>query len=372
MAKALNIVYHLNSVALGGMEVHADVLARAVAARGHRVSVILPELPVLDKLAAGLAAAGTPVHRLSLEGAQGRHNLIQNWLHLRGLLRELRPDLLHQHRTGPYHGKWACLAAKAAGVPVLVASEHQAPHPLHGAARQANRVIDRMVDAFVVVSDHDRQRQLQVTGRPSAKIARIYNGIDLGQFVPVAGPADAADAPPVIGTVSRLEEQKGLIYFLQAVPALAATWPNLTVLIAGHGSLRSALEAEAARLGIAERTQFLGFVPSPAEVLAQLQVVVIPSVWEPFGLVAAEALAMQRAIVATKVGGLQEVIVDGESGLLVPPENPAALAGAVDGLLRDPGCRKRLGVAGRRRVEALFSVDAMADNMLELYRRLRA
>jgi glycosyltransferase involved in cell wall biosynthesis len=374
------IVYQLNSIAFGGMELHALVLARGVARAGWQVSVLLPELPVLEPLVGDFAAAGITTHRISVTGAQGPAALGAAWLKTRALLRQIAPAILHQHRTGPYHGKWTVLAARAAGVPVVVASEHQAAYRLAGAQRWANAAVDRLVDRIVAVSDHDYRCQLTESGRPPSKITRIHNGIDVSRFQPALPEAVAAHraalgipaGAPVIGTVARLEEQKGVSYFLRALPALAQRWPGLVVLIAGNGTLRQALEAEAAALGVTGYTRFLGFVPNAAEIMSLMDVVVIPSVWEPFGMVAAEAMSVGRAVVVSRVGGLPEVVEDGESGLLAPPGEPAALAQAVDRLLADPALRDRLAAAGQQRVAARFTLEVMTEKMLALYQELFA
>ena len=374
------IVYHLNSIALGGMELHALVLARGVARAGWQVSVILPELPALDPLIASFAAAGVATYRITVTGEQGMMGLGTGWLKVRALLRQIAPAILHQHRTGPYHGKWTVLAARAAGVPVVVASEHQAAYRLTGMSRWTNAVVDRLVDRIVAVSDHDYRCQLAESGRPPGKIVRIHNGIDVSRYQPappevVAAHRAALGIPagaPVIGTVARLEEQKGVSYFLRALPTLRQRWPGLTVLVAGHGTLRQSLEAEAAALGVSGYTRFVGFVSDAAEIMSLMDVVVIPSIWEPFGMVAAEAMSVGRAVVVSRVGGLPEVVEDGESGLLVPPGEPPALAQAVDRLLADPGLRERLAAAGQQRVAAQFTLEVMAEKMLALYRELLA
>ncbi len=372
------IVYHLNSIGFGGMELHALALARGVSRAGWRVSVLLPELPALDPLIAEFAAAGVATHRVTVTGAQVPARLAAAWLKTRALLREIAPAIMHQHRTGPYHGKWTVLAARAAGVPVVVASEHQAAYRLTGPQRWANAFADRLVDRVVAVSDHDYQRQLTQSGRPAGKIVRIHNGIDIARFRPAAPQAVAAGraalgipaGAPVIGTLARLEEQKGICYFLRALPDLAQRWPGLVVLIAGDGALRKALEAEAAALGVNGYTRFLGFVPDAVAIMSLMDVVVIPSVWEPFGLAAAEAMAVGRPVVVSRVGGLPEIVSDGESGLLASPGEPAALAQAIDRLLADPALRDRLAAAGRQRVAERFTLEVMTGNMLALYAEL--
>jgi glycosyltransferase involved in cell wall biosynthesis len=374
------VVYHLNSVGLGGMELHALDLARGMVRMGWQAEVILPELPVLDGLAADFVALGVPCHRITLIGAQNKPLLAYGWMETVRRLRRFAPQVFHQHRTGPYHGKWGVLAARAAGVPVVVASEHQAAYRLHGAKRRLNALADRSVDAFIAVSEHDYGTQRCESGRPVAKLVRIHNGIDAARFDGCSQPAVAslrvalgiASDAPVVGVIGRLEQQKGISYFLQALPLLAARRPGLVALIVGDGSMMAALQAQAAALGVAGLTRFTGFLPDVAQVLALLDVVVIPSIWEPFGLVALEAMAAGRPVVASNVGGLPEIISNGETGLLVAAADPAALAAAIERLWGDADLCARLAVCGRQRVAAGFSLQMMATKVDELYRRLLA
>jgi glycosyltransferase involved in cell wall biosynthesis len=161
-------------------------------------------------------------------------------------------------------------------------------------------------------------------------------------------------------------------YFLRALPELAQRWPGLVVLIPRNGTLHQALEAKAAALGVSGYTRFLRFVSDPAKVMSLLDVVVISSVWEPFGMVAAEAMSVGRAVVASRVGGLPEVVADAESGLLTPPGEPAALAQAVDRLLADPAPSAQLAAGGRQRVTERFTLKVMTEKMLTVYRELLA
>ncbi len=374
----LRIVYLSNSVAVGGMETHMVDLAAGMAAAGHTVHAVLPEFPLLDPVAGRLTACGVDTHRIDLFGDSHVTRLASNWSRLTTCLRRYRPDVVHQHRTGPYHGKWACLAARAARAPVVVATEHQQAYRLTGAARLVNAAADRLLDAVIAVSEHDRQEQLRVSGRPPGKIVMIHNGVDLDQFQPAGPDAVAAAraqlgldrAAPVIGTAARLHAQKGMRHLLQSLPALLAVWPGLVTLIAGDGPERGELEQAAQSLGIAGQVRFLGFRADVRDVIAATDVCVYPSEWEPLGISAVEAQACGKPVVASRVGGLQEVVADGVTGLLVAPGDPAALAAALARILDNPELGRRMGRAGRARAEAMFSRLAMVSQMEALYRRL--
>ncbi len=375
---ALRVAYISNSVTMGGMENHMLELARQVARLGCRVSAIVPAAPALAPLYKGLQEAGIGTYRLNLPGCQPPWSLLANALHARRLIRRLGVEVVHQHRTGPYHGKWACLAARAAGAPVVVATEHQPAFRLQGWPRWVNARVDALVDRIITVSEADRRSQIELASRPEAKVVAIHNGIDLARFSPCP-PSEQALARRelgldpqalLVGCAARLDVQKGLSYLLEATAILATRWPRLVVLLAGEGPKRAALEAQARALGIAERVHFLGYRPDVARIVRVVDLFVLPSVWESFGLAVAEAMALARPVVATRVGGLPEVVVDGETGLLAPPCSPEALSGAMARCLADPDLSYRLGQAGRRRVEEHFSAEAMACHTLALYEEL--
>jgi glycosyltransferase involved in cell wall biosynthesis len=372
-----SIVYHLNSVTMGGMETHTIDLATGIARCGKPVYAIVPEDSTLEPLVERLESAGIEVYRLTLNGKPPQR-LARNWWRLWRWLVRHRINLFHQQRTGPYHGKWAVLAAKAARVPVVVATEHQSAYPLKGLARRLNALADRLVDRIIVVSRSDWERQMAHSGRTRAKVTTIYHGIEINRYYTyTAAELQARRAAlgfdpnaPLIGSVARLAEQKGLEFLLRAAALLSARIPNLGILIVGDGPCRQMLEEEAGLLGIADKTCFLGFQPDVRPYLPLLDVFVMPSRFESFGLTLVEAMAVSLPVVASRVGAIPEVVADGETGILVPVEDAEALAGAIHTYLTDPELRRQSGTAGRRRAEQLFSVEAMAKHSLSLYQEL--
>jgi glycosyltransferase involved in cell wall biosynthesis len=377
----VSLVYFLNSITLGGMEAHSLVLARGIDRNRYDLRVIMPARPHLDPLAEDLVRYDIPVHRLTLDGQQP---LGQRWASFRVLVRLLRTyrvDVMHQQRTGPFHGKLACLAAKAAGVPVIVATEHQAPPPqIPRRALLQNALIDRLVDRIIVVSEDNRAQQLVHTGRKPSKVVTIYNGIPIQEWQPRPPEVVAAqkrelgldNAAPIIGTTGRLVEQKGLPYFLRMAALLLPDFPAAKFVIVGDGPLRDEFVALARDLGLADRVVFTGFRTDVPDLMSVFDLFVLASVYEPFGLVLVQAMALQKPIVATRVGGIPEVVADGETGLLVPPRQPAALAEAAARLLRDEALARRMGQAGRERVLARFTAEAMARKTMALYEELLA
>jgi glycosyltransferase involved in cell wall biosynthesis len=292
-------------------------------------------------------------------------------------LRSIRPDVLHIHRALPRFGKWTIAAARAAAVPLIVTTDHDLPAGTEMARGWGDRLADRLLGAVIVASEYNRRAQVAQLGRPERLVHRIYCGIDLARFPLRDGPGMAAARAAlglpadalVIGSVARLVETKRIADLLAAAARLAAgPYPQLHVLIAGEGPLRPQLEAQAAALGLAA-VRFLGYHPDSAEAMRAMDVFVLPSSWEGFGLVAAEAMATGAPVVATQAGGLAEVVADG-AGLLVPVGDLDALTAAIARCLGDPGLRQELSAIGRRRVEEHFSAEAMARGVTDIYGRL--
>lgn len=375
MSRRLGVAFFTNSIAIGGMEKHVVELASALAKMNCDVCAIAPGTKEVSPFLDWLREAGIPTYAIDLRGDQPKRQLVSEARRLRRLLIDRRVDIFHQHRTGPYHGKWACLVARTAGARV-VATEHLPAFRLSGVSRRINALADRVVDRLVTVCDLDRARQLSVTWRDPRKVVTIHNGIDISRFTQsqelrqrVRAMLGLPDDVPVIGVLARLSPEKGITHLLKALVPLTREHRNLVVLIAGDGPLRGALEAEAALLGVAPHIRFLGYWDKAAELLGAIDLLALPSEAESFPIVLLEAMAMSRPAVACNVGGVSEAVLDGVSGYVVPPKDPRALEVAIDRCLRN-GQLVAMGAAARKRVEGLFTADVMARKTEALYRGL--
>jgi glycosyltransferase involved in cell wall biosynthesis len=181
-----------------------------------------------------------------------------------------------------------------------------------------------------------------------------------------------ADGTPVLLTAGRLEPEKGHRYLLRALPRLLAAHPRLRLWLAGEGSLCEALRREAARLGLADAVDFLGYRADVPSLLAACDLLVVPSLEESFCLTLLEAMALGRPVVAARVGGIPEVAVEGETAWLVPPADPEALAEAVADALARPEEAARRGEAGARRARERFQISAMVAGFAQVYQRVLA
>jgi glycosyltransferase involved in cell wall biosynthesis len=192
----------------------------------------------------------------------------------------------------------------------------------------------------------------------------------------VVPPEPSADIVPsdvvTIGFVGRLVDQKGCDDLISAFAALVAEGAPVRLVIVGDGPLRPALEARVVDLGLADRVEFLGFRDDAAALMATMDIVAVPSLFEPFGIVAVEAMVQARPVVASAVGGLTETVEDGVTGRLVPPGNPQRLAEALRDLVRSSATRLQMGRAARQRALDLFSPERTIAAYSQIYTELTA
>jgi sugar transferase (PEP-CTERM/EpsH1 system associated) len=283
-----------------------------------------------------------------------------------------RPDILHTHNWPTlFEG---VLAGRLAGVPLIVHGEHGTIE-----TRPRNLWIQRQVwsrvDGVLSVSSRLRDRLAQTVGVPAERITTIRNGVDTDRFRPSdRGSARALLGLPanafVAGTVGRLHPVKDQHSLISAIGLVRKAGIPITGLLVGDGSLRDELEQHAAREHVRDDIVFLGARADVETVLASLDVFTLSSVSEGLSNVILEAMAAGRAVVATDVGGTDELVVDGSTGILVPPSNPTRLAEALRRLATDSSCRDRMGAAARQRAEQEFSLSRMVRRYEDYYEDL--
>ncbi len=382
----------LGGVDAGGQNVHVAALANALAALGAAVTVHtrrddrrLPETVTFGPGVEVHHVDAGPPHPVPKDQLLPHMGTFADALARRWANR--RPDVVHSHFW--MSGLAALEAAGPLGVPVV-----HTYHALGTVKRRHQGVLDtspperlevehrlaQEVDQ-VIATTADEAAELAAMGAPADRVTVVPCGVDLARFRPGERPGGEAAGRRRVVVVSRLVERKGIGNVIAAVAQL----PGTELLVAGGGpadQLGEDAEARrfadlAARLGIADRVELLGAVDRdqvPA-LLRSADVVACCPWYEPFGLVAVEAMACGVPVVASAVGGLAETVVDGETGLLVPPRRPDAIAAALAGLLDDPGRRRRMGRSAVRRArryawsrvgaETLSVLGGMAERAAE-------
>ncbi len=263
-------------------------------------------------------------------------------------------------------------AARLAGVPAVVASQRQLGDLLTPMQRRVQNVAFRIADC-VVCNSLAAADQLARRGVPEGKLAVIFNGIPLEAFETVAPALTPEPGVMRIGLIARINERaKNHALFLRAAATVANQFPRAEFVLVGDGPFRKELENLARQLGIGARTRFLGERHDIPAVLAALDVVVSPSRTESLSNAIIEAMAAGRPVVATRVGGNPELVRDRETGLLVAPQDEAALANALATVLASPGLAKEWGQKAQRIAHANFTLDHARELFEQLYLNLLA
>jgi len=281
----------------------------------------------------------------------------------------LQPDIVHSHLLRAHLA--VSLASLCRRAPTIIMTEHQAD-PRCWALRLL-RIASRKATVVTGVSEAVR-RHLLDHGLSARRVVAIPNGIDVetvARAEPVA--PDQLGLPEdsrVLLFVGRLTHQKGLDVLLNAFSMISAEVPAAHLLVAGDGEDRQELEHLAERLGLGRRVRFLGRRDDVPGLLKAAETVVLPSRWEGLSLVLLEAMAVGRPVVAARVEGHEEVLTDGETGLLVEPQSPEALASALRRLLSDASLAARLGGAAGDLVRRALTATTMTSRYIELYDEL--
>jgi len=374
----LRIAYvtSMRSLKYGGLERFVLSVARECAARGHRFFAVWETEPAIQAFVQDMASAGA--HLIVMPGATQRSRFflwVARWLHGRGI------DVLHAHFVNPAPNL-SLLAARLVGVPLPLFTFHgsMSPEQMRNGLGLRSEVVARIRRSlgarFFTVSKAvcEQWRRLGLGG---PRMVVHYIGIapqparrsreevrrELG-----LGPEDL-----VLTCFAYHYLVKGVDVLLQAVARLTGEFPSLRLLVVGGTDLPGEaddMKRQARALGVADRVVWLDFRDDVPDLLAATDVYCQPSRREGMGFAPLEAMAARVPVVASRVGGMCESIVDGHTGVLVPPESPTALADALAGLLRDEAKRRQMGEAGARRVRRCFLLQENTRRLIDTYERM--
>jgi glycosyltransferase involved in cell wall biosynthesis len=358
------VLYVITELDIGGAERALCELARRLDRQRFtpQVACLTGEGPLVEPL----RESGVPVHLL---GACCKADLRALW-RLRQLLREA--DVAHSFL---FHANLLTRLAAIGTSARAVISSARVTEPDRPHRRTLDRLTHRLVNAEVCVSSGVRNWLIE-GGLPAEKLVVIPNGVDVKRFAgrDPAFKSELGIAPeaPLVTTVGRLTEQKGIEGFIEAATTARHAAPKAHFLIVGEGPLRPRLEAQAEELGLGSAITFLGFRSDVPDILRATDLFVLASHWEGMPNALLEAMAACAPAIGTRVEGTVDVIKDGETGLLVAPRDPRALAEAMKALLTDRDRAAALGRAAREHVETHFSLDTMVRRHEDLYERLLA
>jgi glycosyltransferase involved in cell wall biosynthesis len=352
----VRLVAYTDNVDLGGADLSmAHLLARLDPA------VEVTVLGVADEIVERVGEARTGSATRVVPRPTSGHDWRSLRAHVRAL-REIAPDIVHANLSSPWSCQYCIAGAGLARRPRVVAVYQLGRPPVSEAQRRAKRLTSHAVDRHVGVGDRTSREIETLIGLPTGSVDTIHNGVP--DELPPA--LDRPRPGPIVGAIGRLEAQKGFDLLIRALPQLE----GVTLVLVGDGNERRPLEQLAKDIGVAERVVWEGWSDRARAYLGAFDVFALPSRFEGFPLVVLEALLAQSAVVAADVGSVAEAVRHEETGLLVPPDDSAALAAALRRLFEDPDLRRRVGEQGRRLVLERFTADHMTRGFERLYAEL--
>ena len=371
MEQPVHILQMVDSLEIGGAENLVFELASKLASTGYRITVCCCES---GSLVDDLERLGIRVELLSWRGK------IDPLLVLRmvKIIQRDPPQIVHTHLfKSDFHGR---LAARLGGVPIVLSTLHNcdqwAKNPIFGSIYWLTTLL---ADRLIAVAEEVRDFAIRYIHVSPSRIVTISNAIQTERFSnqKVAGAqfrSEMGISPntPLFGIVARLDPQKDHKTFLQAAKLITMVAPRARFIIVGEGRLRSILEGFAVELGIDQSVSFLGMRKDIPAIMAAIDVLVLSSLYEGLPLTLLEGMAAARPVVSTAVNGVKGIVVDGETGFLVPCGNPQALADSCLRLIADQNLCKQMGEAGYERAKARYGLDTMNDKIVQLYQSLLA
>lgn len=364
IAKARVLHIELGARRLGG-SMQAFYLLREMTRRGYATALVCAQGSPLHQMA---AQEGIAVFPVSFFGDADPTLIVKIFR----IVRAFAPDLIHIHSRKGADTFGALAARLASKARIIIARRVDDPIKRN----LFNRLRFGWLCDRVVAVSKGIVAELVRSGVDPARISQVYSAIQASDYQVAADVGALKDEfgiprqAKVMAVISQLIKRKGHRYLFAAAPEILAAYPQTVFLILGEGALREALEAQANALGIAGNVVFAGYRNDIGRMLSMVDILVHPATMEGFANVAMQAMAAEVPVVSSAVGGMPESVRDGISGFLVPPCDPAALAGAVKQLLGDEALCRALGAAGRQIVESEFTIEAMVEGNLSVYRQL--
>ncbi len=369
----MRVAHISKSTGIAGSERHLLDLLPGLRAHGLTTRVLILEDPLrpATALSSALRDRGETVEIVPIHG----HFDFRLAGRLAERLRAFAPDVVHTHLL--HADLYGLTAARRAGVRHMISSRHNQDAFRHNPLiKWLNRRAMRHAERVIAISGSVARFVSEVEGTPPDRVVTIHYGLDVPSVPPDSreqarawlGFGGVGDVT-LIGFVGRLVRQKGADLALEAFAKLHKLQSQSRLVIVGDGPGRRELEAQAHGLALAGKVFFTGWVEEARDVIPAFDMVVAPSRWEGFGLVVLETMCRGLPVIASRAGAFPEIVVDGETGLLVPSESPEALAGAMARLLSDPQLAAAMGCKGRTRAEA-FPVKKMVDATVRVYEQL--
>lgn len=368
----MRVLHIIKAKQIGGAERHLLILLPALADLGIEAHLLLIVEPdhlmahlVEEARTLGISTSRVPIHGHLDAGLVPR---------LRDAIQHVNPDIVHSHLI---HADTFSALAMTLRRGLLVSTRHNDDDFRQSRGnRWLQRTVGRRATTIIAISDAVRQVVVEAEGFPAERVHRVHYGFPYRTIAAdelrrkraaLLAELRLPTETILLGTVSRLTEQKGISSALRAAQPIIQADSSVHFVVAGDGPSREALENLVEELAITEQVHFLGWREDAVDVIGALDIFLMPSLWEGFGLTLLEAMSQRRPIIASRVSAIPEIVYDEETGLLVPPRDSSAMTSALQRLLDDPALRAHFGLMGAARLQDYFTVERMARQTLDVY-----
>lgn len=359
MNEKIKIVYIINSFVLGGAENMLLQLCRTLNKEKF-------EITVCSVTGSGILAAEFEKLGINLKIYKKKNKIGLGVIwQIYKFLKEIKPQIVHTHLFAADF--WGKIAAIFAGVPIIITTEHSVNLDESWLKQKIKWLLSFFTDKIVAVSNGVKEYYISKVKIKKNKFIVIYNGIDLSSFV-FKGykPIDLSQKINAV-IVARLKEVKGHKYLLEAMPMIIKKYPHFILNIVGGGDLELKLKDQVNKLGLRNNIIFLGERLDVEKIFADMDLFILPSLWEGLGIVLLEAQATGLAVLSSDIPGTIEVVKDGQTGLLFETKNPQAIFNCVDKLLSNPDLHKKIVENAYMQVKENFSLEKMVSTYEKLY-----
>lgn len=384
----IKIAYVITRLICGGAQKVVLSLTTRLDREKYQVTVICGELPDSEKSCKSILA-DRGIELITIRQLIRNVSPINDaitLLKLFCLMREKEFDLIHTLTSKA--GAVGRLAAFFARTPIIIysplgniyGSKSNIPGVSDRPLMRAiflfiERILAKFTDRIITLSEDEKNKYIELKIDKADKFITIYAGIDLEEFLDSQANIRKQDlgfnnSDLIVGSIGRLDPEKGHAYLIEAVPIVLAEIPQVKFLIIGDGVSRKELQERAISLGIKDSIRFLGLRKDVSRLLSIMDVFVLPSLYEAFGIAILEAMAKGLPVIASKVGGISELVIDGETGILIPAGNPTAIAESIKFLLKNKEKVKILGANGYARTQRYFTINLMVEKIEKLYNDL--
>lgn len=370
------IIFYTDTPIYGGAERHMTLLASNLDKSKYQVTLVCSNFKQLDEWCENFMQLGMSVIRLKVAHKHDPRHLFQ----LNKILQKIKPDLLHLHLWNPGSCRYALMLNEKISPPIVV-TEHD-PFPLKGLKKSMKKKSLKKIKQIICVSNSNGELVAKLFPETETKISVVHNGIDLDAFERSIFPFSnqqrntvrhthfsALNTDFVILSIAALHPRKGLKYLIEAMRTVSEIHPEAKLVIVGEGQQKKELLKKINKYKLTEKIILTGTLKDIPKVIKSSDLFVLPSIKEAFGIVLLEAMAAPLPIIASKVGGIPEIISDGKNGIMVEPANSEQLAAQILKLIENKPLAQKLSFVALHDVKK-FSAKLMAKKTEEVYDRI--